>query len=154
VVWANGTNRADTTPVTVAAAVQHLAAAAAGVGAQLAGCAPTDNPFFSKQRVHTSAFIVGDFMWVAGGCPERFDEQLPLKEDYDYTLRHLAAYGRVARVDQLLASFAHRTNKGGAVAYRTPELEQQAITRLTDKWGDAIRPNPKRSNEVLLRWPA
>jgi len=50
-----------------------------------------------------------------------------------------------------MAKFAHRSNSGGAVSYRTPELEQAAIDRLTSKWGDAIVPNPRRPNEILFR---
>lgn len=152
--WATGTTRDSVAPLTVAAAVDRLLAAMAEHGAQLAGAAPTDNPYFAKPRVHTSAFIVGDFIVVAASCPLRFDPALRLKEDYDYTLQHLAAVGRVARLDQLLATFVHRTNRGGAVAYRTPDAEQQAIEYLQAKWPACIRPNPRRPNEVLMRWRA
>lgn len=150
--WAEGTTRDSVQPLTMTDALARLAAAMDAEGAHLAGCAPTDNPYFAKPRVHRSAFIVGDLVLVRAGCPLRFDEQLCLKEDYDYTLQHLATYGVVARVDQLLATFVHRSNPGGAVAVRTPEVEQEAIARLQMKWPGHIRPNPKRANEVLLRW--
>jgi hypothetical protein len=147
-----GTTRADVTPIPLADAVRELQEAMDQAGAHLAGVAPTANPFYSRQRVHNRGFIVGDMCLVAWGCHLRWDELLPLKEDYDYTCQHLASYGAVARVDWLLASFAHRTNKGGAVAVRTHELEQQAIGRLLQKWPGHIKPNPRRPDEVLLRW--
>lgn len=150
--WAHGNTRDTVEALSVADALARLAAAAKAEGAQLAGAAPTDNPYFAKQRVHRSAFIVGDLTYTTAGCALRYDERLRLKEDYDYTCQHLAAVGCVARIDQLLASFAHRTNKGGAVAVRTPELEQEAIALLQAKWPDAIKPNGRRENEVLLRW--
>jgi len=75
-----------------------------------------------------------------------------LKEDYDYTLQHLRAYGQVARLNRIMPTFRHRSNAGGAVAYRTPDLEVQAIAYLRAKWGDCIRPNTRRPHEVLLRW--
>lgn len=150
--WAEGTTRDSVQPLPLADTIARLAAAAVEHGAQLAGAAPTDNPYFSKPRVHTSAFIVGDLTYTTAGCQLRYDERLQLKEDYDYTCQHLATVGAVARVDQLLASFAHRTNRGGAVAVRTPELEQASIQLLQAKWPDAIRANTRRPNEVLLRW--
>jgi hypothetical protein len=45
----------------------------------------------------------------------------------------------------------HRANPGGAVAVRTPEVEQEAIAYLRGKWGDWIKDNPRRPNEILLR---
>lgn len=152
VSWTTSNQRADVTPCSVAEAIAHMLRAMEATGAQLAGAAPTANPYFYRQPVHQSAFIVGDFVAVAAGCPLRFSEELQLKEDYDYTLQHLATYGRVARVDGVLADFAHRTNRGGAVAYRTPEAEQTAIAWLQQRWPEHIKPNTRRDNEVLLRW--
>jgi predicted dienelactone hydrolase len=89
-------------------------------------------------------------MFYAEPSAPRFDTELKLKEDYDYTAQHIALHGVVARCDFIFASFKHRTNAGGAVAYRTPEVEQESIKRLQDKWGDAIRLNPRRENEILF----
>ena len=47
--------------------------------------------------------------------------------------------------------FSHRTNSGGAVAARTPELEQEMIDFLKKKWGTSvIKDNTKRPDEILL----
>ncbi len=120
--------------------------------AHLAGVAPTDNAFFYPGRqLDTDKFIVGDLFAVAP-CDLRFDPAMRLKEDYDYTCQHLERYGRVARVNGVLASFAHRTNKGGAVDVRTEALEQEMINRLKARWPMWIKDNPKRPNEVLLRY--
>lgn len=122
--------------------------------ARLAGCSPTGNAFYTdpKKPVKTAHFIVGDLIAVAP-TRLRFDERLRLKEDYDYTCQHLSRYGLVARRDDILPVFAHRSNSGGAVAYRTAELEQEAIALLKKKWPYAIKDNPRRPNEVLLKWP-
>ncbi len=149
---AHGPTRATVEARTLAQVVPELAAALDGLDAQLAGVAPTANPYFSRQRVHRTGFVVGDLILVGAGCPLRFDTELRLKEDYDYTCQHLATYGRVARLDYVLAHFAHRTNKGGAVAIRTPEVEQASIDRLLERWPAHIRLNPRRPGEVLLRW--
>lgn len=117
---------------------------------RLVGVAPTANSFYASTKVKRRHFIVGDF-FVAAPSSIRFDPELRLKEDYDYTAAHLAKFGEVARMDWWLLTFKHRTNPGGAVAYRTADLEQEAIAILRRKWGKWIRPNPRRPNEVLLR---
>jgi hypothetical protein len=125
------------------------------VGAKLGGAAPTNNPFYANvdKPVHPSAFIVGDFLLIERGCSLRFDETMTLKEDYDYTLQHLMRYGVVARRDDVLLTFQHRTNAGGAVAVRTPALEQENIALLKARWPQFVVDNPRRPNEVLLKMP-
>jgi hypothetical protein len=127
---------------------------AINTGFKLVGTAPTNNPFFTNtdSPLKTAHFIVGDFIAVSGESDLRFDYRMKLKEDYDYTLQHLHEYGAVGRVDLLLPRFAHRTNSGGAVAFRNAEREQEAIAYLKDKWVDEIRDNPRRENEILLKW--
>lgn len=134
-------------------ALDRVKKAMTDTGSYLGGVAPTANPFFwhPDKPVSTKNFIVGDFIMIKP-CDLRFDEQLRLKEDYDYTLQHLQKYGSVARENGILAVFAHRTNAGGAVAYRTSKTEQEAIDYLKKKWPDNIRDNPRRPDEILMRW--
>lgn len=119
--------------------------------AKLGGVAPTANEFYFNpdKPVKSSGFIVGDFLLIAPSKP-RFDERMKLKEDYAITLDHMICYGRICRCDRLLMGFKHRDNPGGAVAYRTPELEQQTIKYLKKKYGSMIRNNPRRKDEILL----
>lgn len=120
--------------------------------ARLGGVAPTTNAFYfnpAKPLTHRG-FILGDWS-VVDPCDLRWDEGLRLKEDYDFTLQHLRTFGVVARRNDILADFAHRSNAGGAVAFRTAEREQEAIRHLKAKWGQLIRDNPRRPNEILLR---
>lgn len=141
-------------PLLLADAVADSLAALRGTGAKLAGAAPTSNLFYfnPKTPLKERAFVVGDFMVIAPSAP-RFDETLRLKEDYDFTLQHLAKHGRVARLDWVLATWRHGTNAGGAVEVRTAALEQESIARLRAKWGKVVVANPKRPNEVLLKFP-
>lgn len=115
----------------------------------LAGVAPTANPYFLNKEHHFTQFIVGDMIAVRP-CDLRFDTQLKLKEDYDFTVQHLKKFGIVVRVNRIAPEFLHRTNKGGAVDYRTAEREQEAIAYLNIKWPGWFRPNPRRDNEILM----
>lgn len=139
-------------PISFMAAVDLMMSALLETNAKLAGVAPTANPFFfnPKSVVSTNHFIVGDLMLIMP-TKLRFDPQFQFKEDYDFTLQNLKAFGCVARYNGILAEFKHYTNKGGAVAFRTTAKEQVVIARLKAKWGDCISDNTKRPNEILLR---
>ena len=125
-------------------------------GAKLLGVAPTDNPYFcvNGDRVKKCHFIVGDMSMIYP-THLRYDTNLRLKEDYDYTAQHILEYGKVGRCDDFMFSFTHYTNKGGAVDVRTKELELETIAYLRNKWGSDVFPtNTRRKNsetEILLK---
>lgn len=115
----------------------------------LAGFPPTNNPFFALKEIELNKFIVGDFIIVKPN-ELKFDINLRLKEDYDYTLQHIKTFKGCLRYGTFLNTFKHYSNKGGAVSYRTNNLEQETIKYLTKKWGECIKLNPKRENEILI----
>lgn len=115
----------------------------------LAGFPPTDNPFFSTKPVEYSKFIVGDFI-IIKPCKLKFDTNIQLKEDYDYTLQHIKTYSGCVRYGYFLNTFKHYTNKGGVVEYRSAKKEQETIKYLMAKWPKCIIENSKRPNEILL----
>ena len=138
--------------ITLQEVINEMGKFCTGLSVKLAGAAPVPNMFYfdPEKPFKTHHFIVGDLIYIEPSTP-RFDSSLKLKEDYDFTAQHIQEYGGVARLDFIHAHFKHRTNAGGAVSYRTPEVEQEAILRLQEKWGDAIRPNSRRENEILFR---
>jgi hypothetical protein len=116
---------------------------------KFAGFPPTNNPFFATNQFEYNKFIVGDFILIKPN-PLRFDMELSLKEDYDYTLQNIKHNGGCIRYCKYLCSFKHYSNKGGAVDYRTSALEQKNIKYLIGKWGECIKLNTKRINEILI----
>jgi len=116
---------------------------------RLAAIAPTPNAYFYRRPITTHAFCIASFCAVLPS-PERFDTALRVKEDYDFSLQHMVKYGGVARCDDILANYKHYRNAGGAVGYRSDIVEQEAIATLRRRWGDWVRLNPRRVNEVLL----
>lgn len=118
-------------------------------GVYLMGVPPTSNDFFAKNKISKNTFCIGDMLFIKPN-PLRFDTFLTLKEDYDYTLQHLQKYGNVFRYQKYLFEFEHYKNKGGAVDYRTKNEEQKNIRRLISKWGNKIKLNSKRENEILI----
>lgn len=121
--------------------------------AMMIGVAPTPNSFYYNpdKPISVNKFCVGSFLVINAATPLRFDRQMKLKEDYDYTLQHIAWHGIVLRADYILASFKHYSNKGGVVGYRNNIREAINIKYLKDKWGShVIKDNPRRQNEILI----
>lgn len=133
-------------------ALSMIREAMLATGAHLGGVAPTDNVFYANvnRPVSTTSFVVGDCI-VVRDTPLRFDTHLSLKEDYDYTAQHIKLYGGVARCNLLLMSYQHNTNPGGAVSYRTDQLEDETIAYLKQKHGAWISDNPRRKHQIILR---
>jgi hypothetical protein len=118
-------------------------------GVYLMGIPPTNNDFFAKSLISKNTFCIGDLLFIKPN-DLRFDTSLTLKEDYDYTLQHLYKYKNCFRYQKYLFEFEHYKNKGGAVDYRTEKEEQKNIKILFAKWGNKIKLNPKRKNEILI----
>lgn len=96
--------------------------------------------------------LVNDLICVMPGKGLRFD--IPLKEDYDMTIRQLIGTGGVVRCNQFLCDFPHRENKGGANEYRNTKTELEATRMLKTKWGPMIKDHARRPGQVSLNYPA
>lgn len=68
----------------------------------------------------------------------RYDERLPLKEDYDMCLQILNKYRRLLRINYAFYVSKLHTNKGGCASIRTMERERQQLDLLQAKWGKKI----------------
>lgn len=68
----------------------------------------------------------------------RYDEGLPLKEDYDLSLQVLNKYRKTLRFNMYFYSVKQQTNAGGCASYRTKQREEQQFNLLQKKWGSKI----------------
>jgi hypothetical protein len=116
----------------------------------LAGVSPTANPYFITQQNNTNLFVSNSLIAVKPSQP-RFDTNLKLNQDYDFTLQHILKYGGVQRCDDILPSYVHYSNKGGCKDYRTDELEKEAAEYLFNKYPDMIENNPAYNNKIQLK---
>lgn len=130
-------------------AVAALQSTAEKTSANLIGIPPTSNPLFCAKPYVTNSFIIGDAFLAKPSRP-RFDVNLRLKEDYDFTAQHLSDKGTI-RLQTMVWQFRHYRNAGGAVAYRNEAEEAKAVFYLMNKWPDTFRLNPTRKNEIILK---
>merc|ERR1711920_204148 len=97
---------------------------------------------------------MGGIFFVSDMSPCRFDEQMTLKEDYDFTCQHIDQHGSVYRCNRMFVHARHATNAGGAVDARDKQgkKERYNIAILQAKWPGVFRLNGKRKDEVILNW--
>jgi len=143
------------TPVAAARFILAKMRAAEGKQPQLGGVYPLQScsRTFCSDPFSRKNFVIGDFL-VVDKSKVRFDEKMKLKEDYDFTCSHIQAHGSVMRCQRMTLCVKHYANAGGAVATRDTKgvEERRNIEILKTKWPGRFRDNPKRQNEVILRW--
>lgn len=83
------------------------------------------------------SYIGGPFQ-AHNGNPLRYDESLPLKEDYDMTLQALNRFRKVLRFNAYFYTSHQHVQPGGCASYRTLERERENFERLLKKWGPKI----------------
>lgn len=86
---------------------------------------------------NTKAVILGPFS-VHMNNPIRYDENLPLKEDYDIAIQHLNKYRGILRLNKYHYNCKQSKQKGGCATYRNYEREEQQLKLLQKKWGSNI----------------
>jgi hypothetical protein len=68
----------------------------------------------------------------------RYDETLPLKEDYDITLQHIKEYGGCLRINFANYDVKQAEQSGGCATYRNIQKETEQFLLLQKKWGSKI----------------
>ena len=109
------------------------------LGAKLWGINVNHDPQNYREYTPFSllSYIGGPFM-VHIHSDLRYDERLPLKEDYDLTLQHLNKYRKVLRVNKYFYNVKQHAQAGGCADYRTLEREKAQVKLLQKKWGSKI----------------
>ena len=87
---------------------------------------------------NTKAIILGPFCCHIEGTEIRYDEDLPLKEDYDLAIQHLNKYRGILRLNKYHYNCKQSTNAGGCATYRNYDREREQFELLKKKWGSNI----------------
>lgn len=86
----------------------------------------------------TCGVVLGPFGCFLKGNICRYDEDLPLKEDYDMFIQQMNTYRAVLRLNGYHYFCEQSTNPGGCAAIRNYDRERQQFDALLAKWGGAI----------------
>lgn len=76
----------------------------------------------------------------------RYDEKLPLKEDYDMTLQQCNKYRGCLRLNKFHYDCKQSKQAGGCATYRNYQREEEQLKLLQKKWGKEIVKIDKTTN--------
>lgn len=93
----------------------------------------------------TLQYIGGPFQAHLKDSEIRYDENLPLKEDYDMTLQHIHKYGGALRFNFAHYEVKQAEQEGGCASYRNLDYEKSQFFDLQKKWGKDIIKRDKSS---------
>lgn len=118
----------------------------------LFGVAPTTNPLNFKPNgaTKTNVFINGPLMCIRV-TDKRFDPEMPVKCDYDFTVQHIAAGLGVFRLDRYWQDNDFDKMTGGRSCYKKDSDKAVSFHYLMEKWPGYFRENPRRQYEVIIR---
>lgn len=110
------------------------------MGAKLWGVNCNSDPMAYRHNTpfSTRSVVLGPFGCFLKGNRCYYDENLPLKEDYDMTLQQLNMERVVLRVNAYHYLCKQSEQKGGCAAYRNRQREEEQLEALRRKWGGAI----------------
>merc|ERR1712217_77401 len=126
----------------------------------LGGVFPTANAAMTLGQAEFGLhhFILGDFFVAEPRSLCRFDTEMTLKEDYDYTCSHIKTHGSVLRCNRMFLTVKHQSNSGGAVTNRDSAgtKEKANVAILMYKWPGVFKLNNRRKatagTEVTMNW--
>lgn len=93
----------------------------------------------------TKVFSGGPFQCHLCGGGLRYDERIPLKEDYDMMIQQCNRWRGVLNVRRFHVWVLQHENKGGCALYRNFQKEREQLEMLIRKWGsDIVRVDKQR----------
>lgn len=113
---------------------------AKGFGARFWGLLPGNDKQSYREYTpfSTTSFVGGPFQCVLKENELRYDEALPLKEDYDFTIQNLNKYRVVFRLNKFFNDCRQAEQPGGCATIRNYDKEAEQLVLLTKKWGSQI----------------
>jgi hypothetical protein len=100
-------------------------------------CIPDKGAYREHTPFGTLQYIGGPFQAHLKNSI-RYDEKLPLKEDYDITLQHIKKYNGCLRVNFANYEVKQAEQSGGCATYRNLQKEIEQFELLQKKWGTKI----------------
>ncbi len=111
---------------------------------------PDKGAYRENTPFRLTSFIGGPFQGhLANPC--RYDERLPLKEDYDMSLQAVNRFRRTLRFNAYFYVVDQHGLPGGCAAYRTIQREKEQFILLQKKWGSKIVRKDEGSSRVTRK---
>ena len=105
-----------------------------------------DSQVYREYTPFSMVSYIGSPFMVHLSPSVRFDERLPLKEDYDFCLQTLNLHRKILRVNKFYYVVRQAEQAGGCSESRSIEFEKEQFRLLQKKWGSDIVRSDSLSN--------
>ena len=99
----------------------------------------------------TASYITASCMGILGDTGLRFDENFPVKEDYEICLRCLKEDGLILSAQYIVWENDHWYKDGGCKTYRTGQMELDCIKRLQEMYPGMVRVKQESKQEYCIK---
>lgn len=140
--------------ITTRAELDHIVQAAYFIAnfakASIWGVASVANTFYMEHSISTNLFLIGCFMGLTNPGKQMFDEEQPLKEDWEIGLRTIAAGGRTIRLNDICLTSTLHTQGGCHAMWNSDgdRKNEECTKRLLAMYPDLVKPHFTRKNEL------
>lgn len=96
------------------------------------------------------SYITASCMGIINDGSTRFDEDFPVKEDYELNLRCIQEDGGIVAARYLYWQNWHWHDDGGCKDYRTVKMEKECMDKLVAKYPGMVRIAKRRNSEYCI----
>lgn len=96
-------------------------------------------------------YVTASCMGIINDGEYCFDEDFPVKEDYEICLRHIVEKGGILGARYLYWENSHWGDDGGCKDYRTIDMEKDCIKKLIKKYPRMVAGAKRKANEFTIR---
>ena len=96
------------------------------------------------------SYVTASCMGIINDGTYYFDEDFPVKEDYEICLRHIRDRGGVLCCRYIYWANSHWVDDGGCKTYRTQRMEAECIKKLVQKYPGYIRQIVRGGSEYSI----
>jgi len=114
----------------------------------------TDKKFYREYSPFSlTSVVLAPFCGIINTDGIRYDEEIFLKEDYDFFIQKIYKHRKVLRYNKWYYMSDHIKNEGGLSGHRSMVLEREHAKKLQQKWGDSIVKIRRNSINPVVKIP-
>lgn len=99
----------------------------------------TDKKFYREYSPFSlTSVVLAPFCGIINTDGIRYDEELFIKDDYDFFIQKIYKHRKVLRNNKWYYMGEHIKTEGGLTGTRTMKIERDQAKKLQQKWGDSI----------------
>lgn len=113
------------------------------------GLYPVNNAFYMSKGYASRSVVIGTFFAVVN-TDLRFDREMTVKEDYEYSCKAIRRYGAFVRLNNFACDAQHKSKGGCEELWSNTAEMQRTARRLAGLYPDIVKLNAKKPGEITM----